>query len=136
MQVAKSELRVRSLVQTVSDLISILDERGYHLYLSPAVNKMLGYDPEFLIGKNAFAYMHADDVISAKAYLIKMGNNASSAMPAYLIKNIDGEWRWLDSMVTNLRDIADVTGHVFTSSAVTDNTIAVDESGKLYYLAR
>ncbi len=135
LQVVKSELRFRSLVQNGSDLISIMDQRGYYLYISPAVKQMLGYDHEFITGKNAFAYMHEEDIIVAKAHLNKMAGENSFEMAPFRIKNTDGEWRWLESKVTNLCDNAEVQGYVFNCRDITEKKNAEEEIKKLSIIA-
>jgi PAS domain S-box-containing protein len=49
-----SEERFRSLVQNVSDLITILAADGTIRYESPAVRHMLGYEPEERLGTSAY----------------------------------------------------------------------------------
>ncbi|MHC4401908.1 MAG: sensor histidine kinase [Planctomycetota bacterium] len=57
----QSEERYRSLVETTSDLIWELDEKGAFTYVSPQATKMLGYAPEELIGKTPFDLMPSDE---------------------------------------------------------------------------
>src|SRR5690348_14021379 len=57
----ESELRFRSLVQNSSDIISILAADGTIRYESPSIERILGYKPEELIGRNAFDLVHPDD---------------------------------------------------------------------------
>jgi PAS domain S-box-containing protein len=57
-----SDDRFRSLVQYASDIITTLEVNGTILYESPALERLLGYRAEELIGTNAFNYIHPDDV--------------------------------------------------------------------------
>lgn len=52
----------RWLADNSSDIIHILDEKGLITYINPAVIKVLGYTQEEMIGKNAFEYVHPDDL--------------------------------------------------------------------------
>lgn len=57
----QSEERFRALIENSSDLISVLRTDGTILYQSPSVTTILGYQPDELIGKNAFEFIHPDD---------------------------------------------------------------------------
>ena len=50
----RSEAMFRSLVQHASDLILILDRRAVIQFASPAVDLMLGYQPEEVIGRDDY----------------------------------------------------------------------------------
>jgi PAS domain S-box-containing protein len=57
----RSAARFRSLVQNASDIIAILEESGVVRYMSPAVEKTLGYRPEELVDQNLFDYLHSTE---------------------------------------------------------------------------
>jgi len=63
----QSEERFRSLVQNSSDMITVLDTDGTIRYLSPSIERILGYKPEDLIGKNKFDYIYPEDVVAVRA---------------------------------------------------------------------
>jgi len=48
----RSEARFRSLVQHGSDIITIVDAHGGIRYVSPAIERLLGYEPETILGTN------------------------------------------------------------------------------------
>ena len=52
-----SEARFRSLVETTTDWIWEIDVQGRYTYSSPAVQALLGYAPEALIGRKLFDLM-------------------------------------------------------------------------------
>ena len=136
LQVVKSELLFRLLVQNGSDLTSIINEKGYYKYCSPAVKRILGYPPEFMIGKNVFSFIHPDDVITIKTHLEQ--NNAEDYLKAipFRFKNAKGEWRWLKSKVTDMNSTPEIQGYVFNSRDVTESKIADEEIKKLSIIAR
>ena len=136
LQVVKSELRFRSLVQNSLDLISIIDEKGYYLYNSPAVKKILGYEPDFMVGKNAFSFIHPDDIFTIKSDLVKEKTGKNFDMTPFRFKNQKGEWRWLESKITIMTDNPEVGGYVFNSRDVTERKIAEEEIKKLSFIAR
>ncbi len=124
LQVAKSELRFRSLVQNISDLISILDENANYLYCSPAIKEILGYEPSFMIGKSSRSFIHPDDIGMLKIYEKKIKTSGYIELPPFRYKNAQGEWRWLESKVTDMRINPEVLGYVFNSRDVTERILA------------
>ncbi len=58
----ENENRFRALIQHVSDMVAILDANGIIKYKSPSVERILGYKPEELVGKNFLEYIHPEDV--------------------------------------------------------------------------
>lgn len=136
LQVAKSELRFKSLVQNSSDLISIIDDNAYYIYSSPAVKKILGYEPEYMVGKNAFSFIHPEDVIKIKEHFDHRHTISYLELTPYRYKNAQGEWRWLESKITDMRDNQEVQGFVFNSRDVTERKIAEEEIEKLSIIAK
>lgn len=48
-------------MQEGSDLVVILDLQANYKYVSPVSSKMLQIEPEELLGKNAFDFIHPED---------------------------------------------------------------------------
>lgn len=57
----KSEETYRVLIETINDVVYEVTNEGIVNYVSPSIERFLGYKPEDLIGKNFFQYMHEDD---------------------------------------------------------------------------
>ena len=53
----ETEERFRSLVEHTKDILWELDQEGAYTYVSPNVKDILGYSPEYLIGKTPFEFM-------------------------------------------------------------------------------
>jgi PAS domain S-box-containing protein len=58
----ESEERFRSLVQNLSDVISVLSADGTIRYVTPSVKRLLGYSPEELVGTDGWSVVHPADV--------------------------------------------------------------------------
>jgi PAS domain S-box-containing protein len=135
-KVLLSEQRFKSLVQNGADLITITDKDANYLYISPTSKKILGYEPEYFNGKNAFAFIHPDDMVDlAASFAIIKTKKYLETLP-YRAKNANGEWRWIESSITNLMDDATVEGIVINSRDITDKKIAEDEIKKLSLVAK
>jgi PAS domain S-box-containing protein len=100
------------VVSNTTDNIAILsfDLKAQYLYVSPSVKVVFGYDPEDLIGKSFFDFIHNDDKKTLlkllKTYLkniekriISVDNPDLSEMLEFRFKDKTGEWRHLQSRI-------------------------------------
>ncbi len=95
----QSEEHFRSLTENASDIVTILGDDGILRYLSPSVQRLLGYQTQELLGRNAFEFMHPDDlapVMEALADAIERPGTPQSAQ--FRFKHADGTWRVLESI--------------------------------------
>jgi len=126
-KVILSEQRFKSLVQNGGDLLAIIDIEGNYKYVSPTSKKILGFEPEFFLGKNAFFFIHPDDADLTKASLEKLATQEYVEASPFRFKNSSGEWRWIESAITNLLDDPAVYGIVVNSRDITDKKIAEEK---------
>jgi hypothetical protein len=62
----QSEERFRALVEKSHDGILLLDEHAVIIYATAASKYILGFSPEEIVGKEAFAFVHPDDLAQAR----------------------------------------------------------------------
>ncbi|NEU07361.1 PAS domain S-box protein [Flavihumibacter sp. R14] len=116
----RSEKRYKAMVQDGSDLINILDHEGNYKYASPASAAMIGMNQEEVIGKSAFEYIHEDDQEMIAEALGSLSDAKRVSSSPYRFKDPGGEYRWLESIGTNLLDDPAVEGIVVNSRDITD----------------
>jgi diguanylate cyclase (GGDEF)-like protein/PAS domain S-box-containing protein len=126
-RVRYSEEHYRALTQNSSDLVTVIETTGVVRYQSPAIERMLGYSSEELLGKNAFDYVHPDDLQRVKM-VYDEGLKDPELHPSveYRFRHKDGSWRWLESVGTNLIREPGVGGYVVNSRDVTRRKEAED----------
>lgn len=115
-----SEKRFKSLVQDGSDLVAILDEAANYLYVSPTSITVLGTPPDEYIGKNAFDLIHPDDQAQVFTFFSQLGVNKRIYVTPFRFLHKDGKWRWIETIVTDLRDDQAIKGIVATSRDITE----------------
>jgi PAS domain S-box-containing protein len=59
--VKDSEEKFRSIVETTNEWIWAIDVRGNYIYTNPAIEHILGYRSEEIIGANVLTFLHDDD---------------------------------------------------------------------------
>ena len=61
-ELSVSEARYRLLSENATELISLYNNEGICLYISPACKKYLSYDSNEIIGHSAFEFFHPEDL--------------------------------------------------------------------------
>lgn len=116
-----SEQRFKAMVQNGSDLIAIVDTEGIYKYLSPAAITILGIDPGKLLGENIFDFIHPDDQEETRRQFNKIKKHKQAAIPPFRFKNNQGDYRWMETIMTNMMDDPAVQGMVWNSRDITED---------------
>ena len=109
-EIKEMEERFRQVAENANEWIWEVDREGVYTYSSPAVEKILGYKPEELIGKKRFYDLfHPDKREKLKEKAMKIFEERK-AFKGFINKNIakNGEERWL---VTSGIPVFDVNGN-------------------------
>jgi len=56
-----AESRFRALIENALDIITVIDADGTIRFQSPSVTALLGYEPDEMIGRSAFEFIHEED---------------------------------------------------------------------------
>ncbi|NTU78402.1 MAG: PAS domain S-box protein [Chloroflexales bacterium] len=98
-----SERRFRAMIENSADVIALVAADGTILYESPSVTHMLGYQPEEMLGHNAFEYVHPDDSAATVAALGQLSQQAVAKLTMQLrYRRADGTWCWIEASAANL----------------------------------
>lgn len=100
----ESELRFHLLAENATDMISRHSPDGTYLYVSPSSAALMGYTPDELIGRNAYKFLHYDDVNKLKKTFNRRKENQNHRAVTYRIRHKDGEYRWFESNVRVIHD--------------------------------
>jgi len=92
-----SDERFRALVQNSSDMILVMDPEGIISYISPSVERVLGYVPEAMMGTNGFAYVHPGDAARVQRFFAEFLSQPGTSQPIELrLQHRDGSWRHIE----------------------------------------
>src|SRR5690606_35579600 len=111
--------RFRSLVQNSSDIVRLLDRNGAIVYESPAVTRVLGYEPGAPPPDAAVDRIHPDDVERAKQELARAMKDGFG-QATHRVRHANGEWRWFESVGVSMFDDPNVGAFVLNSRDITD----------------
>jgi diguanylate cyclase (GGDEF)-like protein/PAS domain S-box-containing protein len=117
----RSEERFRSLVQNASDLITVIDADSTVRYQSPSITRVLGHDPDDVVGRKLTELIHADDVAPALAMLGRgMRDHRDVARGEARVRHGNGAWRYMEFVGTDQRDNPAITGIVLNMRAISE----------------
>jgi PAS domain S-box-containing protein len=116
----QSQTRFEALVQKGADMVGIVDENANYLFVSPNIKNIVGFDPEFLMGKNALAFIHPDDVQRVLLEFEKVLTENEVKLAAFRYQNIVGEYRWIETVATNQLNNPAIGGIVINSRDITE----------------
>lgn len=123
----ENEERLRYLVQNGNDLLGVLDEQGRYRFIGQNVGLHLGYEAEELLGQSAFQYIHSDDVAMVAEALQHIHDKATLTVGPFRFRSATGEWRWLETTVSNHLHHPSIQGLVTNSRDVTEKKLKADK---------
>ena len=116
------------LIGNALDLITVVRKDGTISYVSPSVQRLLGYDPGELIGKGVYDFIHPDDRERSVSNLaFAMGRPGITEYAEQRVRHKDGGWRVHEASSCNLLDNPVVEGVVINSRDITERKRAEEE---------
>lgn len=106
----KSEVKYRFLFNHINDLICLHDLEGTYLEVSPASMKLLGYQPEEMVGEDPYDFFHPED----RNWVRRQSHDAvrrgqKNARIQYRMRHKEGHYLWFDTIT---EPFFDMDGHL------------------------
>lgn len=129
---ADSERKYRRLAQNATDAVFLVDLQGLVEWVSPAVRRVLGYEPAALVGTAADALAHPDDLLLIYDHRLTPaggGEIRAGAVERELrVRTATGEYRWMSALSDDARDDGGkVVGRITTLRDIQDQVLARQE---------
>ena len=99
----ETEERFRLISENASDLITLLDPQGRHIYVNPAYSARFG-DHKALIGVDAFADVHPDDRERVRETFLKTVQTGIGQRAEFRFLLPSGEVRYIESQGSAVRN--------------------------------
>jgi len=118
---AERELeRHRAFLQESMDIVAVLEPDSTFRYVTPSVERILGYESDDLVGNQAFEFAHPNDRQSIKDRFTHL-LEAPEVTPAPdgRFRTADGDWRWLEVRATDQRENQAIEGIVVNARDIT-----------------
>lgn len=97
---------LKLITNNINDIITIHYLDGSCRYVSPSVQKVLGYSPAELIGTLVYPYYHPEDVKRIRELFRQAaaGKTDAAIRFEYRIRRKDGSYAWLQTEATRIPD--------------------------------
>lgn len=116
-----SDQLFNALVQHVSDLIVVTDVHGRVTFASPAARALLDLAPApDGVRPNLLAILHPDNRPTSLAALARRPDEGALPPHPLRVLGVDGSWRDLSGVLTDLTDAPAIGGYVLNARDVTD----------------
>jgi PAS domain S-box-containing protein len=128
-QVNRAQKKMQVLLENASEVITIYEKDRRVRYVSPSVEKILGYRQDELIGINDIVYVHELGVEAVDKMFDDLMENPEQRITiqfSYFRKN--GEKVWLEATGTNLLSDPAIEGIVLNSRDITERRRAEQEA--------
>jgi PAS domain S-box-containing protein len=126
-KIRESEKRFRALVQNSNDIIFVLTADSTIRYISPSVERILGYSPEDISGTDIFTYVHPDDSDSIQNFFrLGLKENKDSDSFRCRIRKTDGSFAFIEGISSNHIDDVYIRGLVVNAREVSER-VRVEE---------
>jgi diguanylate cyclase (GGDEF)-like protein/PAS domain S-box-containing protein len=126
-----SEGRLRLLLDNAADVIGIVDAGGSIVYISPAVESLLGRPPAEYLGHNAIALADPRDQPRLEAAVAAAGDSggigAGFVDTDIRVQHSSGGTRWVEMRISSRVEAVGVEGWVVNIREVTDRKLFEEE---------
>ncbi|WP_288341162.1 PAS domain-containing protein [uncultured Roseivirga sp.] len=125
--------RSEALLKSGMDCVLIFDLENKPVFISPSIEKVLGYMPEELHDLDLTQFVHPEDLPLALEKLEKSLANPGVTIKSRTsrVKHKDGSWRWVEARMTNFLDDPAINGIVDNFIDVTERVNAQIEMSEM-----
>ena len=103
----QKERRLQAIIESAADVITVVNRGGVIVSQSHAVTRVLGYEPEELVGSNFFDLIHEDDLPAVHfAFFNVIEGFDDDGAARFRHRAPYGSWRTVDATVGKLRDVS------------------------------
>jgi PAS domain S-box-containing protein len=134
-----SDVLLAALTERAPDIVALVDRDRILKYVSPAVLRILGYEPSELIGKRFDEILHPEDFASADQAFATMVGTQDVVTAQDRFRRKDGSWITLESVARNYLDAPELGGILICSRDITrhvelESTLrrSADEAAELF----
>jgi PAS domain S-box-containing protein len=126
----ESEEKFRGIAEGSFDMIFILNLEGEIMYISPVVERLLGYNPELLIGKNFIEYIPESELLKIETAQNKLIEGGGFEGLELLLRRKDGTLRYFETNINPIYKHDEPVGVQGIARDITERKHAEEEMKK------
>ena len=131
---AESEARFRALAESTSDLVCLHTPDGVYQYASPSVRRLLGYEPDELVGTHPIDYIHPDQRAHVeRRFHIHTAAGSKPVEFSYRIRRRGGAYTWFETVITPIVSNGQVVQLQSSSRDITERKRTEEELVRLAF---
>ncbi len=127
-----SEIKYRNLIENINDVVYEIDNQGVIKYISSSVTRILGYDPNEVIGKNFIDFVGVNsEYLLSRLEELKIQDKVESE---YKISNKHGGFSWIRFSSNAVKidgQLVGVTGTLFDITESKLSQLALNDKTNL-----
>jgi len=118
----------RALIENSSDAILLVNKQTEIMYASASTAKILGYQPEELLGRNGLDLVHPQDRDhSDRALKEVLAQPHCPSQTSARVRRKDGEWCWVENTASNMLHEPSIQAIVLTAREIGARRAADEE---------
>jgi PAS domain S-box-containing protein len=126
--IINNEKRFHSIIEHASDIVSLTDEKGQIIYISPSLEEIIGLTNEEVKGTSYELLVHPNDRKNAKIIFNKLLQKPGAALPRTVrILRKNGSYIWVEGIVTNLLNNENVKAIVSNCRDITERKLVFEK---------
>lgn len=101
----ESEEKFRLMSENMSDLTCLHKADGTFSYVSPSMADMLGYDPESMLGRSSYEFIHPEDKeqVYEVSHLPLLKGIQDKAITTFRLRREDGSYIWAETVTQAIK---------------------------------
>lgn len=130
LQLAQSELHYRRLIENISDVITIVDQKGTISYVSPSIERLLGFPADKFVRHNTRKLIHQDDLTNENIAALYERHSDSTPM-LHRVRSANGDYHIMETSIRKFDQIDGKDEFILISRDITAREMAEEENRKL-----
>ncbi|HZF99925.1 MAG TPA: PAS domain S-box protein, partial [Chitinophagales bacterium] len=128
-ELIKKEKHYRALVENGADAVVILNAEGKITYVSPSIERVLGYTEAEIMQLDLSSIVRPEDVAAGEIKIAESLSKPGVAINGHTARMLhkDGSWRWIEATIKNMLHDPDVNGIVDNFRDVTQRVLAEEK---------
>jgi two-component system cell cycle sensor histidine kinase/response regulator CckA len=135
-----SERQLRLIIENASDIIGIIDGAGRLQFHSPSTERLLGYPPEALAGRQLSELVDAEDVDRTNEFFEEQSSpDAPVRTIDVRVRHADGSCRWFSIIASSVVRSGKATSTIINARDITDRMLLeaqLEQANRLNSLGR
>lgn len=120
-ELEERERFLRRLTDNMLDLVSQVDVEGRFVYLSPSNQRVLGYEPEELLGTHALELVHPEDLPRVTEAYRRSEEGLVPGQVEFRARRADGGYLWVETVGNPLLDEkGNLLGAIFVTRDISE----------------